>query len=427
MKLSAIVSEIEEKSRKVRALFDEEDASGADHRETIIGLHKEIEDLEKRAIEARQLEEIRGGNDRRLVDTRTVPPGARPEMPAGDQGGAVPASGRRAVKSLGQQFMDSSEWKDYIKLVAPNGQISENMRVHSPKLVVPTSIKALITGLDDASGGAFVETDYTGIYEPLGRRPPTIRDIISVRTTASDLVQYVRQLAHTNAAAPVAEATATAGGSGVKPEGDWTFSPQTVSVKTIAEWAAVTKRALADAGQMRGIIDQELRLDLAEKVEEEILVGDGTGEHFAGIDAVSGTLDQAYTTGLLTTARKARTLIRTTGRAIPTAWVMNPADWEAFDLLVDNETRYYFGGPMALGTPRLWGVPVIESEAQPAGNAWLGDWRKAVLWDRQEAMISVSDSHSDFFIRNLVAILGELRAAFGVVRPSAFVEVDLTP
>jgi len=38
----------------------------------------------------------------------------------------------------------------------------------------------------------------------------------------------------------------------------------------------------------------------------------------------------------------------------------------------------------------------------------------------------VSDSHSDFFVRNLVAILGELRAAFAVIRPSAFVEVDLT-
>lgn len=424
MKLAAIVSEIEETSKKIQALYDEEDRTGADHRETIVDLAKKVEELEKRAIDAKKHEDIRAQNDGRLVEARTVPAGARPEMPTGAVDKAVAATVRR---TLGQQFMDSSEWKDYIKLVAPNGQISENMRVHSPKLVVPTSIKALITGLDDASGGAFVETDYTGIYEPLGRRPPTIRDIISIRTTQSDLVQYVRQLAHTNAAAPVAEATATAGGSGVKPEGDWTFSPQTTSVKTIAEWAAITKRALADSGQMRGIIDQELRLDLAEEVEDQILTGDGTGENFLGLDAVSGTLDQAYSSSLLTTARKARTLIRTVGRAVPTAFVMNPSDWEAFDLLVDNETRYYFGGPMALGTPRLWGVPVIESEGQPSGNAWLGDWRKAVLWDRQEAMISVSDSHSDFFVRNLVAILGELRAAFGVIRPSAFVEVDLTP
>jgi hypothetical protein len=36
-----------------------------------------------------------------------------------------------------------------------------------------------------------------------------------------------------------------------------------------------------------------------------------------------------------------------------------------------------------------------------------------------------SDSHADFFIRNLVAILGELRAAFGVLRPAAFATAAL--
>jgi HK97 family phage major capsid protein len=73
----------------------------------------------------------------------------------------------------------------------------------------------------------------------------------------------------------------------------------------------------------------------------------------------------------------------------------------------------------------LWGVPVVQSFFQPQGTAWLANWRKAVLWDREAATISVSDSHSDFFIRNMVAILAEMRAAFGIIRPSAFVEVDL--
>ena len=36
----------------------------------------------------------------------------------------------------------------------------------------------------------------------------------------------------------------------------------------------------------------------------------------------------------------------------------------------------------------------------------VGDFRKAVIWDRQQASISATDSHADFFIRNLVAILG---------------------
>jgi HK97 family phage major capsid protein len=69
---------------------------------------------------------------------------------------------------------------------------------------------------------------------------------------------------------------------------------------------------------------------------------------------------------------------------------------------------------------------VVESEAVPAGTAILADWRYAILWDREQGAILVSDSHADFFIKNLIAILAELRAAFGIVRPAAFVKIALS-
>ncbi|WP_264922210.1 phage major capsid protein, partial [Mycobacteroides chelonae] len=74
----------------------------------------------------------------------------------------------------------------------------------------------------------------------------------------------------------------------------------------------------------------------------------------------------------------------------------------------------------------LWGIPVVESESQPEGNGLLGDYKKAVLWDREQTTVTMTDSHEDFFVRNLVAVLGEERVAFGVTRPPAFVSVDLT-
>ena len=40
--------------------------------------------------------------------------------------------------------------------------------------------------------------------------------------------------------------------------------------------------------------------------------------------------------------------------------------------------------------------------------------------------MTATDSHMDFFIRNLVAILAEMRAAFGVIQPSAFCKVTLS-
>lgn len=196
-------------------------------------------------------------------------------------------------------------------------------------------------------------------------------------------------------------------------------------VKTIAVWIPATKRALSDAAQIRGIIDQELHDDLMEELEDQLLNGNGVGENFTGVFNTAGILTQAWDTDLLTTSRKAITYLQVTGRSRATAWVLHPEDWETVELLQDGENRYYWGGPMVQGRAQLWSIPVVTSQSLTQGTALLGDFRKGVIWDREAASIQVSDSHSDFFIRNMVAILAEMRAAFGVIRPSAFVAVDM--
>lgn len=116
--------------------------------------------------------------------------------------------------------------------------------------------------------------------------------------------------------------------------------------------------------------------------------------------------------------------MRTVGRAVPTGYMLNPLDWEKIQLarLAKNPQNE----AITAGVPTLHGLPVVESENIEVGVGLVGDFRKAVLWDREQASISITDSHADFFIRNLVAILAEERAAFGVTRPKAFVEIDLT-
>ncbi len=325
-------------------------------------------------------------------------------------------------KSIGERFVEAEAYKAWLKQVAPGGRIPDGARgITSP----PVEFKTLLTGASDTSAGAFIETDRTGIYEPLGRRPLTVRDLVAVRQTQSDLVEFVRQTAQVTQAAPVAEATATTGDSGTKPEGAMAFEIVQTPVKTIPVWIPATKAALSDASQLRGLIDQELREDLEEAFENEIVGGDGTGAHFTGILETEGVLEQAWDTDMLTTIRKARTTLRVTGKSRPTAMLAHPNDAEALDLLKDEQGRFYFGGPGEGGVQRVWRVPVVECEAVTEGTGLMGDFRKAVIWDRERSNISVSDSHSDFFIRNMIAVLAEMRAAFGVIRPSAFIAVDL--
>lgn len=341
-------------------------------------------------------------------------------------------------KSLGALFTESAQYKALMEQF-PNGNIQEKARVQSQ----PFGVKALITGASDTSAGAFVTNDIQDILELLGRRTLTLRDLISVRQTESDTVEYVRQTTATSAAAPVAEATSAAAptapgsagalvlnaGGGYKPEGTIAFEKVTATVKTIAEWIPATKRGLADASQLRGLIDDELRADLAEEEEDQILNGSGSGENLTGILQTSGIQTQAWSTDLLETIRKGKTKARTVGRVIPNGLLLNPEDAERLDLLkpTSGDGQFYGPGPFAdAGIRTVWGMPIVESEAIAAGTGLVGDFRKAVLWDREQASITATDSHADFFIRNLVAILGEERVAFGVTRPKAFVSLDLT-
>lgn len=344
----------------------------------------------------------------------------------GGSAGVTPSINGRG-KSMGQLVTGSPEWELFMRQIAPGGKIADGIRFQSPPTPVDSKMllgrKDLITGGSATSAGALVVNDFQPELLQLGRRPLNIRDLITVGQTSSDMVEYVRVTGETNNAAPVAEATTT--GNGLKPESAVAMESVTAPVKTIAHWIPATRRALSDAAQIRTYIDEFLTYGLEEELEDQIINGDGTGQNFTGLLATSGTQTQPFDTDVLTTTRKARTLVRTVGRAVPTAYLLNPVDWEAIDLTQDAEQRYYFGGPMQLGTPRLWGLPVVESEAVPAGTGVVGDMRQMVLWDREEAQVLVSDSHADFFVRNIIVILAELRAAFGVQRPIAFVEIDL--
>lgn len=339
------------------------------------------------------------------------------------------------VRSLGLTVVKSAAFQELMG--GFGGHIPSKTRIQS----APIPVKALFTGTSSTSAGAFVVNERTDIVEMLGRKPLVVRNLVSNRRTGSDTVEFVQQTSHTNAAAVVAEASSsaaptapggTAGGAltnnaggGYKPEGGWAFAVASANVKTIAEWVPVTKRALSDVAALEGLINDELQADIAETEEDQILNGNGSGENFTGINNTSGIQTQTFSTDIFQSVRKAITKARTVGRVNPTALVVNPADAEKIDLAKDGQNRYYYGGPEGIGPRTLWGVPVIESESQAAGTGLLGDFAKAVVWDREQSTVTMTDSHADFFVRNLVAILAEERLAFGVTRPTAFVSVAL--
>lgn len=421
----ALLAEIAERVEQVNGIWDRagDEQLDAKTKQEVVTLNKEIEERELEVKELRDQREMREANERRQREVKEPVNrlGAGREREERDQKD-------RPQLTPGQQMLEDPEFKAWRTRMLIGGAVTRGQFGHSPRVAIPGGMKTLLTGASNTSAGALVYPRFLGVQDAgTFMRPLTIRDIITNGTTDSDTVDYVRITGFTNAAAPVAEATATSGSSGAKPESSLTTLVISESVKTIAHWIPATRRAIADAGQLRTLVNSFLTYGLEEELEDQILSGDGTGENFTGVHNTSGITPQAFDTDQLTTLRRARTKVRVTGRATPTAYVLHPNDWEDLDLTQDNEARYYFGGPSVLGTPRLWGLPVVESEGETEGQGMVADWRLAVLWDKEEANILMSDSHSDFFIRNMIALLAEMRAAFGVLRPAAFVEIDLTP
>lgn len=362
--------------------------------------------------------------------------GSNPSKPAVDTSSIKGWDGSSTIPPIWQMrepsrlLTGNPEFKAWLAKVCPGSLVPETVGM-SPAINLNVKdlsrdlesqgvdLKALLTYSTTSAGANVWSERRPDILGPAPFRPFLLVDLLTRVPVVSNSVDYVRINTFTNAAAPTASATTTS--NGAKPESALTFTQVAATIRVIPHWMPIVNQVLSDAPALRAMVDGFLRDGITEELEDQIVQGDGNSPNFTGIINDANILSQSFSTDLLTTVRKARTAIRTTGkRVIPTAVGMSPATWEVIDLLQDAEQRYYFGGPMAMGTPRLWGLPVIESEAFPDATGVVGDFREGLLFDRESTMIRVSESHSDFFIRNISVILAEGRYGFGIRYPKAF-------
>jgi hypothetical protein len=377
---------------------------------------------------------------------------AQYEQPAGRKvpGNGQPAEGAKAAeerdtRSWGQRFAESDQVKDYSG--RGKGQPFE-VGTFYPKHQAqhrdgmgPQEVRALIqTGAFPADyisptmvPGFFRGDDLQG----------SLRDVLINGQTDSDAILFFRELAYTNNAAGVPQATNTSAAAetpvnaSVKPESALTFEQATAPVVTIAHWIPITRQTLQDASQMQTYVEQRLLDGLRLEESSQLLNGNGTNDLVGLLNTTDvQDLDQTYFTGAAVNDAgqdnenfnrilRARTLIRTVGRARANFVVLNPTDLENFLTFTDGQRQYFGAGPFsATGIASLWGMRVVEDENLTAGSALVGDGRMAAVWDRMQAQILI-DTIDDQFIRNMLTILAEERLALTVFRPQAFAVVDL--
>jgi len=318
-------------------------------------------------------------------------------------------------KSLGEQVTESDDIKSM--LARGKGRAS---------FACKAIISALTTDADGSAGDLIVPQRIPGVFG-LPERRMTVRDLLSQGRTSANAIQYVKETGFTNLAATVTETAGTA-----KAQSEIKFDISTASVTTIAHWVLATKQILDDVPMLQSYIDGRLRYGLMYVEENQLLNGGGTGTDLNGIY----TQATAYSAPIVPTQGGILTKIDIIRLGMLQAFlaeypstgiVMHPSDWADIELTKTDNGAYLFANPQGGSEPRLWRLPVVETQAMTIDKFLTGAFKLgAQIFDREDANVEISTEDDTNFRKNLVTIRAEERLALAVYRPESFIKGDFS-
>jgi HK97 family phage major capsid protein len=280
------------------------------------------------------------------------------------------------------------------------------------------------------TGGGLVPVPQVvgGVVETLFQ-PIAVTDLIPSSQTSVGVVRYINEGTATNAAAGVAE-------GGVKPESTLGLSTVDEQAKKIATVLVTSDELLEDGGNsVQSYLNSRLSLFVRLEEERQLLRGSG-GSELTGIFGRSGIHTYARGTVDNNAVAILRAIAGNRGSTNlePDGIVMHPDNWLTTRLLTDSAGQFFGGGPYQgqygngmqtrLFGDTLWGKRVVLSSHVGVGTALVGCFGTAAhVYRRGGATLEVTNSHSDHFVRNLMAIRAEERLALAIYRESSFVQV----
>lgn len=254
----------------------------------------------------------------------------------------------------------------------------------------------------------------------------TIRDVLPVGRTSSNLVEFTKENVFTNNAG--AQYSSPARENVTKPESGITFTLASAAVVTLAHFIPVSRQVLDDAPQLQSYVNGRLTYGLKLEEEDQLLNGAGTSGNLSGIlTSGNNTAYNRAATGdtRLDALRKAITQAALSEYTADTI-VLNPEDWEAIELLKTSYGEYIFGGdmgPVDGMASRVWGKRVVATNSIAEGTFLVAAMNMgAQIWDRMDAAVQISYEDGDNFKKNMATLLAEERLALTVYRPAAFIK-----
>jgi HK97 family phage major capsid protein len=278
----------------------------------------------------------------------------------------------------------------------------------------------------DYSGTQALTTLEPGVSR-IARKPILLQTIVNVANVTSKYIKYISQTL-VSSVGMIAE-------GGAKTLGNVQYEEVSVEVKKIAGIIKVSKEMLEDLAFMQNEINTDLMASVREKLEEQLLTGDGTGNNMTGILELATTFDAGTFAGTIVDANVSD-VIRVAaaqveeGNFFPTHVVLRPADLAKIQLTKTSTGEYtypiFLTDPLT-GTQSIYNLIVVSSNFMPDDTLLVADMTKSNLRVRENMNITVG-YNADDFSKNMVSIICEARAAHYIkdndVR--AFVTADIS-
>ena len=292
--------------------------------------------------------------------------------------------------------------------------------------------KTLLTSAGNSTGVLSVNDRLPGITE-LARGGTDFLDVLPTLQTTSDVVEWVAQSGRTNNAAPVAEATASTGTSGLKPESALDYTVMNQPVQTIATHIPATTRALADAPMLRSAIDDELLYMIRQTLQDQTINGNGVSPNLLGLNSQPGLQTGTAGADAIAAIFNAAIAVQINGGVPATDVLLNQTAWASIRLMRENTATgtmggYIMGSPNQPGPMTIFGLGTVFVPQIPANTAYVlnATATTLALVEREGGTITMGWVNDDF-IRNIVRILAELRALLIVRRPKGIFKLTGMP
>ncbi len=317
----------------------------------------------------------------------------------------------KALTSWGDQFIKNARYADFA-----GGNLNK-LRVEIKNTLVGSDTNVAPQRNAGIVGGAVL--------------PFAMEALLPSTTTSSNAIEFTKEASFTNSAAEAAEGSA-------KAESALTWSLVNMPVSTVAHWIKISKQLAADAPALAAYVNTRMRYGVNQKVDTQLVVGDGTAPNISGTYDTGNFTAHGYTNAALTAISatfKKLVLIRKIMADLYVAGypadaiVMNPADWATIEIeLMTTAAGQTLYSVSEGGMPRLFGVPVIQAIGMAADTLQVGRFSEAyMVYNREGVVVEMSDSDSDNFTKNLITLRAERRLALATEKPAAVRGGDLTP